>query len=129
MTPTEEITRAKYALLTTYRRDGRAVDTPVWVVGLGPDLAVWTTQDSGKVKRIRRSRRVMVARCDLRGNNVGHGYTGRATLLDPAGTESVRAEIRRKYGLAGRITLALSRLRRGLAGTVGVRIAIDSTTT
>jgi uncharacterized protein len=36
----------------------------------------------------------------------------------------VRALLRRKYGLMGRLTLVGSRLRRGRAGTVGVAIRL-----
>ena len=113
------------AVLTTYRKDGRAVATPVWIVPYGDGLAVWTYVAAGKVKRIRRSPAVTVATCDIRGNNAGTPHAGRARLLDAAATEEVRRQIRKKYGLSGWATLALSRIRRGTAGTVGVEITID----
>lgn len=49
----------------------------------------------------------------------------RATLLDSAGTEAVREALRRTYGLFGRLTVSLSRLRRGGDGTVGIRVVLD----
>lgn len=121
---TEELARSRYALLRTYRRDGREVATPVWIVGLGGTLGIWTARDSGKVKRIRHDGKVSVATCDARGRHAGPAHPGRATILDSSGTEAVRAEIRRKYGLLGRLTLLLSRVRRGREGTVGIRIAM-----
>ena len=39
---------AQYALVTTYRRDGRAVPTPLWVVRDGDAIAVWTPTTAGK---------------------------------------------------------------------------------
>jgi hypothetical protein len=60
----------------------------------------------------------------MRGRPTGDAVPGRATILDAEGTERVRELIRRKYRLQGRITLLLSRLRRGLAGTVGIRITL-----
>ncbi len=49
----DRLSAEKYILLTTFRKDGRAVPTPVWAVRDGEALAVWTRADSGKVKRIR----------------------------------------------------------------------------
>lgn len=120
-----ELTAGKYVLLTTYRRDGRAVPTPVWVVRLDGALGVWTVATSGKVKRIRGNSEVSLARCDFRGRPAGPAYTGRAELLDAAGSDRVRDAIARKYGLVGRLTLLGSRLRRGRSGTVGIRIVPD----
>ena len=48
------ISDEKYVVLTTFRRNGDAVATPVWIVGLPDGTAGFTTEiDSGKVKRIR----------------------------------------------------------------------------
>ena len=44
----------KYLLLTSYRKNGTPVATPVWVVRDGEHLAIWTERHAGKVKRIRR---------------------------------------------------------------------------
>ncbi len=122
MTVLERLAAENYVLLTTYRKDGRAVATPVWVVGDGDALAVWTVTDSGKVKRIRRSGEVTVAPCDVRGNQHGEAVPGLATVADAAATERIRGLLRRKYGIRARLGLLGSRLRRGLAGTVGIRI-------
>lgn len=124
VTAVGELGSSKYVLLTTYRRDGRAVPTPVWVVRLDDDLAVWTPVDSGKVKRIRRDPRVTVATCDLRGRDVGPAHPARAELLDREGTDRVRKLIVRRYGLVARLTQLGSRIRRGRAGTVGIRLRV-----
>lgn len=120
----EEIADGSYALVTTFRKDGRAVPTPVWIAPFEDGLGLWTVKDFGKVKRIRRNPEVTVATCDLRGNNAGPALTGQASILDYAGTERVRAAIRRKYGLIGRITLIGSRIRRGKHGVVGIKIVL-----
>jgi uncharacterized protein len=116
----------RYALVITYRRDGRGVPTPLWVVRDGDALAVWTPVGSGKVKRIRRSAAVLVGPCTARGEPTGDQVPATASLLDDAGTERIRGLIRRKYGLMGRLTLWGSRLRRGRAGTVGIRLTLDA---
>jgi hypothetical protein len=115
---------ATYVLVTTFRKDGRAVPTPVWVVRDGDHLAIWTARDSGKVKRVRRNAEVLVGPCDVRGRLTGAQVPARATLLDAADTARVKAAIARKYGLLGRLTLWGSRLRRGAEGTVGIRLTL-----
>jgi PPOX class probable F420-dependent enzyme len=126
--PVAALGEAPYLLVTTYRKDGRAVPTPVWVVRDGEHLAIWTARDAGKVKRIRRDGTVRVGPCDMRGRPTGPDVPAHATVLDAEGTARVRALLGRKYGLMGRLVLWGSRLRRGLAGTVGVRITLDSPT-
>src|SRR3954464_1267787 len=66
-----ELGEGKYLLLTTFRKDGRAVPTPVWVVRDGERLVAWSAMDSGKVKRIRRDGAVEVGPCDVRGRPTG----------------------------------------------------------
>ncbi|MGK5676415.1 PPOX class F420-dependent oxidoreductase, partial [Micromonospora sp. URMC 106] len=84
MTTLDRLASEKYVLLTTFRKDGRAVPTPVWAVRDGDALAVWSAADSGKVKRIRRSGDVTVAPCDVRGRPHGEAVPAHATLCGPA---------------------------------------------
>jgi uncharacterized protein len=112
----------QYISVTTYRKDGTPVATPVWVAQDGDAVVFWTVTGSAKIKRIGNNPEVSVAACDLRGNLKGEPVKGRAEVLDAAQTERVRGLLRRKYGLIGWITLFGSKVRRGSAGTVGVRI-------
>ncbi|MEO3873903.1 PPOX class F420-dependent oxidoreductase [Nonomuraea sp. B12E4] len=112
----------RYISVTTYRRDGTPVATPVWAAQDGDAVVFWTVADSGKIKRIRNNPEVSVAGCDFRGNLGTEPVRGRAEVLDAAETERVRELLRRKYGLMGRITIFGSKVRRGRDGTVGVRI-------
>ncbi|MFD7406169.1 PPOX class F420-dependent oxidoreductase [Streptomyces sp. NPDC059866] len=112
----------KYLLITSYRRNGTPVPTPVWVVADGDALGVWTVADSWKVKRIRNRSDVLVGPCDLRGNPTGEQVPATAEITDPATTARYRQLIARKYGVVGRLTLLGSRLRRGPNGTVGIRV-------
>jgi PPOX class probable F420-dependent enzyme len=73
----------KYLSLETYRKNGEAVRTPVWFATAGgPTLYVYTTADSGKVKRLRRSGEVRIAPCDARGRVTGAWSTARAAIVD-----------------------------------------------
>lgn len=116
----------KYLLVTTYRKNGTTVPTPVWVVRDGDALGVWTVADSWKVKRIRNRADVLVGPCDVRGNPTGGSVPARAEILDAAGSAAYRRLIARKYGILGRLTLLGSRLRRGADGTIGIRITLTT---
>ncbi|MEU6818204.1 PPOX class F420-dependent oxidoreductase [Streptomyces sp. NPDC046860] len=116
----------KYLLVTSYRKDGTPVATPVWVVVDGDALGVWTAADSYKVKRIRRRADVLVGPCDMRGRPTGPQREATAEIADPATTARYRTLIARKYGIAGRLTLLGSRLRRGTEGTVGIRVTLPA---
>ncbi|MFI8893636.1 PPOX class F420-dependent oxidoreductase [Streptomyces paradoxus] len=119
-----ELGAGKYLLITSYRRNGTPVATPVWVVTDGEALGVWTAADSWKVKRIRNRSDVLVGPCDLRGNPTGDQVPATAEICDAATTARYRQLIARKYGLTGRLTLLGSRLRRGVDGTVGIRVTL-----
>ncbi|MFE0329837.1 PPOX class F420-dependent oxidoreductase [Streptomyces sp. NPDC058960] len=112
----------KYLLVTSYRRNGTPVATPVWVVRDGDALGVWTAADSWKVKRIRARSDVLVGPCDLRGKPTGEQIPATAEICDAATTARYRQLIAGKYGLVGRLTLLGSRLRRGEKGTVGIQV-------
>lgn len=113
-----------YLLITTYRKNGTAVPTPVWVVRDGDALGIWTVADSWKVKRIRNRADVLVGPCDVRGRPTGDSVPARAEILDAAGSAAYRGLIARKYGVMGRLTLLGSRLRRGADGTLGIRVTL-----
>ncbi|MDT8914330.1 PPOX class F420-dependent oxidoreductase [Amycolatopsis sp. PS_44_ISF1] len=122
----ERLAAEKYVVLTTFRRDGRAVPSPVWAARDGAELVVWSEREAGKVKRIRHSGRVELQACDLRGKQThGAKATGTARLLDDEGSERVRRAIARKYGLIGRVTMTFSRLRGGSRRTIGIAITVD----
>ncbi|MCW3813617.1 PPOX class F420-dependent oxidoreductase [Micromonospora sp. DR5-3] len=125
MTDLDRLAAEKYVLLTTFRKDGRGVATPVWAVRDGDALAVWTASDSGKVKRIRRNGQVTVAPCDVRGRPRGAAMPGHATICDLVETRRIRGLLKHKYRMIGRLSLLGSRLRRGERGTVGLRVMLD----
>jgi uncharacterized protein len=123
-TEIERLAGGQYVSVTTFRRDGTPVATPLWVGRDGDELVVWTPTGAGKVKRLRNSGRVEVAVCDFRGRVSGEAVAGTARILDPEGTERVRRVIRRKYGVMGWLTVYGSIVRRGKKGTVGIAIRL-----
>lgn len=126
-TALERLAGEQYLLLTTFRKSGEPVSTPVWAGQDGDEITVWTERQAGKVKRIRNDPRVELTACDLRGKST-HGPTvsGTARELDDEGSRRVRDSLAQKYGIIGRITMFFSRLRGGKQRTVGLSIALDS---
>lgn len=114
----------KYLLVTSYRKNGSTVATPVWVVRDGETLGVWTAADSWKVRRIRNRADVLVGPCDVRGNPTGDQVPATAEICDPETTTRYRKLVAAKYGILGRLTLFGSRLRRGEQGAVGIRVTL-----
>ena len=79
------------ALVTTYRRDGRGVDTPVGIQ-VGKDQAFFTTRaKTWKVRRLARSPRVRVAPCTKRGRVTGAWVECTAYRLDGGEARSFEA--------------------------------------
>ncbi|MFE2938454.1 PPOX class F420-dependent oxidoreductase [Streptomyces sp. NPDC059255] len=99
MTTLDELGRSRYVSLTTYRKDGTGVATPVWHAVDGGELFIWTRSDSWKVKRIRANPRAVVTACTVRGRIApgAPSAEGTARLLDGAELERVRRLLARKY--------------------------------
>lgn len=87
----------KYLSITSYRRDGSGVSTPVWFAAEGERLLVMTDSKSGKVKRIRRNPYVTIAPCSGRGKPKAKSMPAHAELLPASEVERAKRLIKRKY--------------------------------
>ena len=109
----------KYMLLTTFRRDGTPVSTPVWVVKLDDErVGFWTSSGSGKAKRLAHTERVTVAPCDARGR-VKPGSTvvdATARVVTGSELEDIRTRIVAKYGVMTKFTKLLGTVVGALRG-------------
>jgi uncharacterized protein len=76
-------------LLTTYRRDGTPVGTPVNIAVDGDRAFVRTWDTTWKLKRIRNNPEVEISPCTPRGRPTGPAIHARARVLE--GAESARA--------------------------------------
>ena len=92
-----DITSGKYLRITSFRRDGSGVGTPVWFVPENGRLLVHTDRDSYKVKRIRRNPSVLIAPCNARGKQRGEQLPARAEVLPDSETGRVEELLARKY--------------------------------
>ena len=100
MTVLEEIGRSRHVSLTTYRKDGTGVATPVWHAVHSGELLVVSEAEAWKVTRIRNNSHVVVTACGFRGKIAPGAASaeGTARLLDEADT--ARARLARKYVLS-----------------------------
>ena len=112
---------SSYVSLTTFRRTGVAVATPVWAAPDGDSLIVWTRADSGKVKRLRHTSRVTVAPCDVRGRVEGPAVDGVAGFVPRDEWPAALTALRRAYGVRFTLGNATSRLWHRLARQPGDR--------
>ena len=87
----------KYLSITSYRRDGSGISTPVWFATDVDRLLVMTDSRSGKVKRIRRNPYVTIAPCSARGTPKAERMPAHAEVLPPSEVERAKRLIRRKY--------------------------------
>jgi uncharacterized protein len=94
---------ARYLALTTFRRSGAPVTTPVWFAAEGGRLLVWTGLSSGKAKRLRVNPAVTVAPCSIRGKVLGPAVDATAILLPDSAARLVADQLNAKYGLVKRI--------------------------
>ena len=107
MTP---LPHSAYVSLTTFRRTGVPVSTPVWAAPDGDTLVVWTRTDSGKVKRLRHTTRVTVAPCTFRGHVEGPAVEGVAGFVPHEEWPGALAALRRTYGLRFQLGYLTSRV-------------------
>ncbi len=109
--PVAELGRYRAVVLTTFRRDGTAVATPVWPVAVGDRLYVVTGSAAAKLKRIRHTPGVALAPSTQRGKALGPSVDGRARILDQQeGAPFARAQLR-KYRVMARSFRLMDRLR------------------
>ena len=102
----------RYVSLTTYRRSGEAVPTPVWMALADGKAYVYTGLESGKVKRIRHTPRVLIAPSDARGRVKGESVEAVARLIDELGDEEAADRaLQEKYTWQYRAFRFLIRLR------------------
>ncbi len=95
-----EIHGQKYICLTTFRKSGAAVSTPVWFGEDNGKLYVMTRNDSGKYKRIRNNSKTQIAPCTMRGKIQGQQFSATARILSPEDWAHAKQSIHRKYWLA-----------------------------
>ena len=133
MISTPAIADERYVRLTTFTRDGRRKESPVWVAPLGDGTVGLTTGTiTWKVKRIRNSPAVELTPCDSRGNVMSgeRSVTGTAQVVTEANLLPVASAIRAKYGIQAGLISGTGRLLklvgiRPYGDDCGIKITLD----
>ena len=127
-----DLDQARYVALTTFKRDGTAVSTPVWITGTEGRYLFTTGDKAWKTKRLLRNPAIEVRVCDVRGQvkpeasvhrGTGHVSTSRSDIA-----EAERA-LSAKYGWQFRGTKIVDALKRKLGrgpiqNVVAVRLSL-----
>jgi PPOX class probable F420-dependent enzyme len=93
----EGFVHQKTILLTTYRRNGDSVATPVNIAVERDRAFIRTYDKSGKAKRIRNNTIVQIAPCTFRGKTTGAPIRLKGRLLDDNEAALASRLINRKY--------------------------------
>jgi PPOX class probable F420-dependent enzyme len=115
------VLRGRYLSLTSFKRDGTGVATPVWFVSDGGCLFALTDLHSGKIRRIRRDPHVLIASCRADGKLRGEPIPACAHVLTAtADLERVRERLIAKYPVSYRLVMLAYRVGRRLRGLPAV---------
>ena len=106
----------KYISLTSFKRDGTGVATPVWFVQENGRLFVKTDRDSYRVKRISGNASVTVAECTASGRLRSEPRPARAEELPVSEARRVEELMARKYRLDRIFVLPMYRVVMRLRG-------------
>jgi hypothetical protein len=96
--------QGNHILLTTFRKNGEAVPTPVWYGREGDHLYVFSLAKAGKVKRLRNSQQAQIAACTGVGRVTGPTLEARARIVPKEEGIIARRALRRKYPVAFRFS-------------------------
>ena len=125
-TTLDDLADEKFVSLTTFRKNGLGVPTPVWIGRDGDALVVTTPVGSGKVKRLRNNPTVELRPCSRRGtvDDDAPAVTAVAEILEgDAAMRRLDEVLKPKYPLEHRIVMSIERLlRRGNPQRVMLRV-------
>ena len=111
----------RYLSVTSFKRDGTGVATPVWSISDGTRLFAFTDLHSPKVWRIRRNPHVLVAPCRVNGALRGQPIPAHAEVLtDEADMERVQRLLLDRYKISYRVVMLFYRLGRRVRGKQSV---------
>jgi PPOX class probable F420-dependent enzyme len=123
------LNKAQCVSLTTFRKNGAAVATPVWFAEHEGIIYIDSLARTGKVKRIRHTAHVTLAPCTFGGALTGPTIDGRARIVsDPQEMKVAEAALARKYDPIRRLYYGFNALWRAVrckAALPSVYIAVE----
>lgn len=97
------LSKHKYINLETYKKSGQAVRTPVWFVISDGQIFVLTSQNTGKIKRIRNNPTIKIMPCGIRGDSKGEWVDGLARIATESEMQNTIRLRYKKYGFRAKI--------------------------
>ena len=113
--PMEELDSARYISLTTFKRDGTPVSSPVWIAGDAGTYVVVTSDKAWKTRRLLRNSEVEAKVCDMRGRSTPSAstYRGKGEVLkSPEDLADAEKQLSDKYGWQYRLAKTLDKMRK-----------------
>ena len=105
----------RFLSVTSFRRDGSGVATPLWFVSDGSRLFALTDLHSAKVRRIRQDPRVLIASCRADGKLRSERLPAHAEVLTATSElERVQQLLIERYEISYRLVMVIYRLARRL---------------
>ena len=101
----------KYINILTYKKNGNRVSTPVWFISKDNKIYIRTSNQSGKVKRIKNNNNVSYALCNISGRIKGEWHSGLAKI-EPDVNKMIFSKITEKYGLIAQIINILYKIKK-----------------
>jgi PPOX class probable F420-dependent enzyme len=116
--------RERYVLLTTFRKTGEPVATPMWIARYRNELLVTTPEGTGKLKRLRHNARIELQPASRFGRaKRGSAVVAASVVSAEAQTPALADIFRHKYRLEYRIfALFEGRTRAGIRPRVVLHI-------
>jgi hypothetical protein len=102
------VKETKTILLTTYKRDGTAVGTPVSIAFDGDRAFFRSYHKAWKTRRLRNNPRVQVAPATLRGRPTGPPIRARAVLLEGEQARLAAEALARRHRLLQAVLVPLA---------------------
>jgi len=119
-----ELNKARFVSLTTFRKTGVGVSTPVWIAQDGDDLVVTTPVGAGKLKRLRNNPLVEMRPCNRMGKVADGAPVVEAAAVEEEETPAALDRIKRKYKFEYYLVSFIERLAsKGNAHRVIIRIS------
>lgn len=112
---------AKYLNLETYRKNGKAVRTPVWFVIYDGTIYVITPSTTGKVKRLNNKKNVRIVPSNMKGKPRGDWVDATAYFANESESSQAIKLRKKKYGLMAKL-IGISVYRKGMPVVIGIKI-------
>ncbi len=117
-----QFSNQKYINLETYRKNGQAVQTPVWFVIEGDVIYIRTDKNSGKIKRVRNNPHVRITPCSARGQPKGEWIDGEARIASWSESQWASQFLKQKYGLQGKLIRMFNKIRNTRPIVISIQI-------